>query len=331
MTTKLNFILSDNNTNSVCRYCNDRFNATFEDLLICSECGEVCHQNCYVTTKKDKCHNETQIHESKIKEYSMQKYIDVQTLKRTNYVPSFTDYMRALIFRTPYLLFHFGLLYLDYIYGNFTGKYSKCRYKIFLNAISYGLNINFTIIGKEKLESDKNNKIIYVTNHVSFHDVFTIPRFINAGAISSVSTLRHIITQILSKYTNVLFVKRGDNNKEKSIVDQLNDFVRDNGSVVVCPQGLLGKYNTISKFRTTAFRTKYKLRPIVLKYDQDISSIDPLKMLLYPKINGEIHIMDITEIAKNETPEQYAERIRIEMANKCGLLLSNVNSRDIKD
>lgn len=324
---------SDTVTNSICTLCNTRFNATLENLVVCGECGLVYHQKCYLTNsilmKKDKCHNSLPIPESEIKKYSIQKHIDMHSLKKTNYVPSITDYCRAIFFRAPYLLFHFTLLYVDYTYGYFFGKYSKNRYKTFIKAVNYGLNIKSKIIGQEKI--NPNNNVVLVLNHVSFHDALIIPKYINTSAIASVSVLRHILVQILSKYTNVLFVKRGESSKDKNIVDQINDFIDMNGNIGICSQGLLGKYDTLSKFRTSAFRTKHPVQPIMLKYKQDVSSIDTLNILLFPRVDVEIFVMDITKIDINETPNQFTERVRMSMAKQCNFTLSNVYSNDVKD
>lgn len=335
---------SNDKTNSVCLYCDKRFNATIEDLVVCETCGYICHQSCYVcymhhikhitNEGNSKCclctnANINVIHENDISTYSEQKHVDIQTLKMTNYKPSIKDYLRGFVFRVPYLLFHFSLLYMDFLYGNIFGKYSHYRYKTFLNAIAYGLNVNSTIDGQEKIK--EKSKVVYVVNHVSFYDALTIPRYINSGPIASISVMRHVLVTILSKYTNILFVKRGDQNKTKSIVDQLNEFVDEHSNVIVCPQGLLGKYNTLSKFRTTAFRTKYPIQPVVLKYKQDVSSIQPLHMLLYPRVDIEIHVMDPVSKPDDKTPDQFADEIRNDMAIKCGFKLSNVHSKDIKD
>lgn len=330
---------NDNDTNSVCKYCKQRFNATLEDLLICSGCGKVCHQKCHFI-KNDhtkKCHYDTEtcntnltntlhvIHESQINIYSKQKYIDITSLKKTTYCPTMKDYLRGIFFRAPYILYHFAFLYIDYIFGHYT----KQKFKTFMDSLSYGLNINSKIIGKENL--DPNVKVIYVSNHVSFHDVLTIPRHIETGTMASISTLKQLFAKIMSKYENVLFVARGDNNKSLDVVTQINQFVDKNGNILICPQGLLGKYNSITKFRTSAFRTNYPVQPIVLKYKQDVSSMNIFDIFLFERVDVELHVMKIKQINDNETPEEFANRIRNEMANECNLLLSNVDSRDIKD
>lgn len=321
---------NSSDTNSVCKYCNQKFNATLEDLLVCIECGNVCHQRCYMidSGRNKKCHQDTPIHivhESQIKKYSQQKYIDIISLKKTNYEPKFVDYTRAIFFRTPYMLWHFMSLYVDYIFG----YYTKQKLKTFIDAVAYGLNINSKIIGKEKLDPAIN--VVYVTNHVSFHDVLTIPRYIDTGTMASISTLKHLLANVLSKYVSVLFVTRGGSDRQLNIVDQINNFIKKNGNILICPQGLLGKYNSISKFRTSAFRTNYPVQPIVLKYKQDVSSMSAWKIFLFERVDVELHVMDIKKINTDETPEDFANRIRNEMANECGLLLSNVDSRDVKD
>ena len=317
-------------TNSVCRVCNERFNTTLEDLLVCKVCHNVCHQRCWILGGDKVCHKlATPIHESDIKNYSPQKYIDICSLKRTNYIPSFTDYARGIFIRMPYLLWNFALLYCDYTYGNIFGTYSKTRYNKFLDAIACCLNINSKIIGIDKI--NPNNKVVYVSNHVCFYDALTIPRHINVGgAIASVSVMRHTTVKIFNKYTNVLFVKRGYASETKSIVDQINDFVNKHNNILICPEGLLGKYNIINKFRTSAFRTNYPVQPIIIKYKQDVSSINPLDILLFPRVDIEIYVLDPI-VNTTLTPLEYAENTRASMARMCGLLLSNVDSRDIKD
>lgn len=314
-----------NISNTICKYCNKRFNETFEPLVVCKECGIICHEKCYKQTDINKvCHLNSQIHESEIEKYSKQKQIDVLSLKRTSYKPSIKDYFRGIFFRIPYLFFHFSLLYLDNVFG----FNSSSRFIKFLDAVAYGLNINSKIINKNKLI---NSKVIYVSNHVSFHDALTLPRYFFTGYMASITTQKHFIFNILRKYANLLFVERGKNDRKISIIQQINDFVDKKGNILICPQGLLGKYNSISKFRSSAFRTKYPIQPIVLKYKQDVSSMSSFNIIFYDRVDIEVHVMDPQYIKENETPEEFSERVRQNMAKECDLMLSNVDSHDIRD
>lgn len=325
------------NTNSVCTICRIRFNASLEELLVCDMCEQVFHKKCYESIKFDQIDKFIHLNCVSNKEkYSMilesdvaskisqQKHIDIVSLKRTNFKPSFEDYLRGLM-RLPYMLFHFGIFYFDYYFK----IYNQKRFYNFLDAVAYGLNIQSTIVGKEKI--DNSIPKIYISNHVSYHDILTIPKYIDTGAIASISTRRHIITQILEKYKKSLFIKRGDSNRDKPICDQMNEFIENNGSLLICPQGLLGKYNIISKFRTGGFTTKFPIQPIVLKYKQDVSSMSAFDIFLFKRVDVEIHVLDIIYNNNSCSPKDFAEKTRIMMANKCELLLSNVDSHDIAD
>ena len=326
-------------SNSSCPYCKKRFNTTLESLSVCEECGEISHEKCYQKYNNHnpdclndnlvhhKCHNSRYVNESflfKKSKVLKQKYIDIVSLKRTNYKPSLFDYFRGIFFRIPYLSYHASLLYINTFLGyNMNKQFAK-----FLDAVAYGLNINSTIYGKEKLNNMGN--IIYVSNHVSFHDALTVPRYIKTNCMASVCT-KNMLVNVLEKYVKILFVSRGDKNKKENIIDQINNFVEKNKSILICPQGLLGSYDTISKFRTSAFRTKFPVQPIVLKYKQNVSSMSSFNMLFFDRVDVSINVMDLEYPLNNETPDEFAERIRIKMANECDLLLSNVESHDAVD
>lgn len=315
-------------TNSSCMYCKIRFNTTLENLSMCEICGCVSHSSC-VKNLINTCCYENSIKEEDVKDKYEQKYIDLLFLKKSDYVVTKKDFLRMMLFRLPVVLTSFGLLCCDYFVGNITKKYNKTIYNFFIKSLRYVLNINSKIVNQEKLITD--SKIIYITNHTSFHDSLILQEIIPPNALASASVLKDFQNVVMSKYTNALFVKRGETNKKTSIVEQINNFIEKYGNITICPQGLLGRYNIINKFRTSAFRTKYEIQPIILNYKQNVSSLTFFEILCFPKIDVEIKIMDKMNIKENESVEEYSERVRQIIAKEYNFGLSNVISKDIKD
>jgi hypothetical protein len=202
-------------------------------------------------------------------------------------------------------------------------------------------------------------KVIFVSNHVGFIDALILPRFFRSGVIASISASSTLFGSIFSHYAPTLVVERGSN---KNTVQLMNRFLSQDAryaSMYVFPQGMFAHVNSITRFRSGGFATRYPVQPIVTRYAQDVSSLSLLEMLCYPAVDVTVHVMDVVprEAAEDQDEDQdrgaendedpggrhgeeaaararlYAERVRRLMASHVSppLLLSNVDSYDAVD
>lgn len=310
--------------NSTCKACGIRFNDDWPKLVVLKPCNHLCHEECATTGSKCQiCGTDVveTLHEHNIVK-DCQDAINVASVKKCSYVPTFFDYLR-LLWRIPVIVYQFGLLYKDYRFNSVTYETIKRR----LRSIHKVLNINITVNGLEKI-NDSEPKM-YVCNHVSYHDALILPRYMRAGILSSKGGMSSTFARVLGAGFNVLMIDRGTS---KNTVSQMNDFVKQkNDSLFIFAQGMLGSYRTLTKFRTGSFATNYNVQPIVLRYKQDVSSMSFFHILCFPSVDIELTVLDVVPKSESSTAEEYCERVRHLMAESGGFRLSEVDSHDVKE
>lgn len=333
------FVMSS--VGSVCKFdnCKKRLNFDTRNVLVCTKCSNIYHEDCVNNCGKmcinDNCNCSTFISENNLDTRS-QDYINVLSTKKTKFKPGICDYLRLFKRIIP----------LMYYYTRFWWYSSKeCvdnkELDIFLTGLHWCLNINVTVTGLEKI--DPNVKKVFVGNHHSEHDALIIPLYIKAGVIASVSVNKTSIGRMMKKYTNTLTIKRGVRNNtspntlekkcEPSTVDQMKTFLENEESngFFVFPTSIFDQIKTLSKFRTGAFAMGYPIQPVILNYEQDISSINVMHILMLSRLDLKLTVLDLIYPKKNQSAKEFAEEVREIFRDIGGLKLSNVDTHDVRD
>lgn len=312
-------------SNSVCTHCKRRFNISHEDIAFCSSCGSLRHHRCVVVSGYGRCPRCEDVDAQWLPETdascSQQKRVDIHSLKKTPFQPTIWDYLRVFS-RIPPLMVHFGVFYIHFLLSD----YRREVFVNFLEAVNSVLNIHVKVVGFEKL--DCTERVIYVSNHVSYHDALTLPRFVDSGVIASVSASSSFMGNIFKRFAPTLVISRGSG---QNTVDLMRQFLMRHPSLYVFPQGLLGRWDTLTRFRTGAFALGLPVRPVIAKYRQDVSSMSLFHLLCHPRVDLEVCVMDTMECGEGEEIAVFAERVRLEMAQYVNFLLSDVTSHDAVD
>jgi len=300
------------------------------ELSLC-ECNMAYHTNCVKDiTECVRCQSTSSniIQEKCITDN--QKLLDIKTLKKAT-VPV-TLYG---ILRVPYRVFSLIIIslfvYINYLFGNTNKRILTGAFR----AICYVMNIRVKTVlsNSESSESSELKKItssskVYISNHMCYYDAIILSQYVQCGAIGSAYVMETLLGKILKTFTDIITIVRGTS---QNSVQLMNNYLDTGKSILVFPQGLFGNYNTLTHFRTGAFATRYNVQPIILKYVQDISCLDPVDMLMFDNINVNVHILEPIEKLENESVPEYAERARNIISEHCELKLSNVDSRDTFD
>lgn len=335
---------------SICKvnFCNKRLNYDTRKVVVCSKCSTIYHKDCIKKCKtsctNQNCDNYVFIDEDSLDPNS-QDYINVLSTKKTKFRPGFFDYVR-LFYRLFPLLYYYGKFWLN----SKKSVIDRLDLDQFLREVHQCLNINVTTKGFEKI--DPTIKKVFVGNHHSEHEALILPLYIKAGVIASISINKTHIGRTMKLYTNTLTIKRGHsksvtfrtdeeysnllNNKTTNIsntVEQMKDFLMNdkNNAFFVFPTSIFDQYQTLSKFRTGAFAMGFPVQPVIIKYKQDISSMNMLHMLMLERLDVEIIVSDLIYADKNKSIQEFAEEVRNIFRDVGGLKLSNVDSHDVRD
>jgi 1-acyl-sn-glycerol-3-phosphate acyltransferase len=312
----------------LCHKCNNGIHQIINGKAeLCDDCDENIIRNCcnkYCTTEK--CN--TMI-ASIMKEDNLnlpdQKKIDIMSLKKTTYKPSICDRFRAT-YRAPSFLAAWAFFWFDCKSTN----YSYNSFKRFLRAYHFITGIKIATVGLEKLKDDENNKTIYVGNHVATLDAFILPYKIKSGVLGSKKAIEvNSLSRMMKKCADIISVDRG---KSTNTVQQMKDFMETRDTLFCFPSGMFTSYDSIPLFRSGAFVIGHRIRPIIIEYEQDVSSLNEMDMILYyPRVNATIHILDPIVQEQGQPIEEFIELVRTTMANHCKFKLANIDSHDITD
>lgn len=309
--------------NSTCPSCKKRFNKSLKEIIVCYPCEHYYHRECFdnnISCKCfiDSCDNSLISYKSKC-DFNLndQHSINLTSLERTPYIPSYYDIFRAVFYRVPLLSY--------YLFRFLIAKKSYFALQKTLTDVSLTLNINVKLKGDEYIDDKKK---VYIANHSSFLDALIIPQFIITGAVASISQANNYFGKLMKECSHVYFVERG---KINNSVEKIQSHIEKYGSLLFCPEGLFSHIKTLTQFRTGAFATKFNVQPILLLYEQNVSSLSMFNILCNPKTDLVLKILPEEKRGVDESVYNFTERIRKNMAIEGNLLLSNVSSRDIVD
>lgn len=189
--------------NTTCPLCKHRFNSSLKQIIVCFPCEHFYHKECFDKNINLKCCIESCdniLHLCKSKNdfcSTDQHAINLLSLEKTSYVPTYYDMFRAIFYRVPFISY--------YLFWFLIRKKTYFSLQKLLTNINHILNINVKLIGDEHL--DNTNKI-YVSNHCSFLDALIVPCCIISGAVVSVSQSQNPFGKMMKDCTHVYFVER---------------------------------------------------------------------------------------------------------------------------
>jgi 1-acyl-sn-glycerol-3-phosphate acyltransferase len=188
-------------------------------------------------------------------------------------------------------------------------------------------NTKITIIGENKLSIP--GKKVFIANHTNELDFIVLFYILKCGFLASSLLNKNIIGRQLSKIIPCLVIERG---KSVNTVDKMKQFVDDNGSICLFPEGVKSHPSTLIEFRTGAFNIGYPIYPVVITYKSAFAdeSIKNFILKLSSKKDLEITIQILNPEYPPFTPKDI-QLIRLKMAVAGKLMLSRVSNRDIVD
>ncbi len=189
-------------------------------------------------------------------------------------------------------------------------------------------NITMKVHGLEKLKQEP--KKVFICNHSAHLELAIIYYLFGAGFLATNIIGNSPYIDYIKNIVPLLTVSRG--NEKMSTVKMMQDFVENNGSICVFPEGFLTHPDTICRFRTGAFHIGFPVYGIIIKYN-DIVVDGYVNGFLYKlcgkrDINIDVHIIGPFYPPFND---KSINKIRYIMATKGGFVLSRVSNRDVND
>ena len=152
---------------------------------------------------------------------------------------------------------------------------------------------------------------------------------LKCGFLSSVEIN---LTQIGRQLTQIVPLVLIDRGIKSSTVDKMKEYVENEGSLCVFPEGMQTHPKTIINFRTGAFNVEHQVYAVVIEYDLPVADMVVKDFIL--KIMSEQNINIKVKILGPYLPpfnEKDIENIRIDMADAGHMFLSRVSNRDLEE
>lgn len=207
--------------------------------------------------------------------------------------------------------------------------------RLYIQKIMDTCNIKINIINHHKLLPNTEKKI-YICNHVR-GDIDSAILFMmlekGTGFVGSKRIQKNKVLKDLLKGVPIITFNRNSKNKSsKSVVQKMMNFMKDNNSLVIYPEGTTtGDHTLLNKFRTGAFVLGYPIQPLYLKYslscDYDNAVYSTLSMLTK---NEEV-LLNVMDPFYPPFDKEKIENIRKYMAEANDAHLSRVTDRTIID
>lgn len=308
--------------NSKC-VCNKGLIWIKNEVIMLNPCEHLIHKNCY-----DKYYNKTcpycytnieyitKLNDFKHNKQIYQKCIDI--LSMTNFDKMTKESPLEILKNLPHFLV--TLCKIPFTRGIKSGKL-LCKDIFDMN------NVKINVTG---LEYIKNEPKVFIANHTSNIDFMIIFYILGTGFLSSASIKKNIISRQLLNIIPCLLIDRSK--KNQSTVNKMRDYVTQNGSICLFPEGVMTHPKTLIRFRTGAFNIGYPIYPIVITYNNVINDDSIPKFILKLASNNEINVnVQVLEPFYPPFDEHKIEKIRMCMAYAGKLMLSRVSNRDIND
>ena len=231
-----------------------------------------------------------------------------------------------MIFRLILIIILFIITFVGYVYLNFNAWWVKITFRLFFTLCNIQ---NITINGVYKLDKlyNSNKKFLIVSNHKSMFDIFlSFYIYPNICILTSkaAANIFPLFNNLNKKIGNIVFDHLIKNqNITDLIYDKVNNRKAKDNMLVIYPDGMnpipIGK--NIANFKTGAFRHKFDILPIVIKYKN--WSIDPThywykgehpfigfsKVLLDGNCEVTVDVMDLVSCEDDMSVEEYRDYV----------------------
>lgn len=309
--------------NSKC-ICEKGLNWIVTENVIIEPCEHIVHKICWLDkdicpicqNSCDKYYNEYELSQlMKTDKTYYQKYVDIHSMKNINYI--YEKNTKNLIYSLPHIFDILGRLPFSHGYND---GLQLCK-DTFTVA-----GVNLLIRGKEN--NTECSKVI-ILNHTSYLDFMVSFYVFHASFLSSTAIKDTWIGRKIMDIIPLILIERGS---KSNTVEKMKEYIKENGSICLFPEGFMTHPDTIIRFRTGAFNTGYPVLPAVIKYDPVIADSNVFDFL--QKLGSSDGINIIVNILPLEYPpfdDNKIEKIRKKMAKIGNMALSRVSNKDIKD
>lgn len=188
-------------------------------------------------------------------------------------------------------------------------------------------NTKINIINENKLI--KNDRVIYIANHSTYYDFVPMYYVLRSGFVASTFALENPFGKILSKIIPLVFVKRGFSSDSVKLI---NNYLCKHRSIAMCPEGIITNKDSLTKFRSGAFKVNATIQPIVIKYNSYVHETNILyslvKIMAVKKIDIDVTVLDPIYPPHND---ESISHTREKIAKTGGFSLSRVSNYDMID
>ena len=134
----------------------------------------------------------------------------------------------------------------------------------------YVLGIKANFIGEEKLQDDKKNNYLIVSNHLSYLDILILASKIPSAFVTSTDIKNTPFLGQIVTLAGCLFVNRKDKTNIKNEIKELREALNYGLNVVVFPEATSTNGDEVIRFRHPLFEasiaTESPILPLTLNY-----------------------------------------------------------------
>lgn len=187
--------------------------------------------------------------------------------------------------------------------------------------INRGGNVCVHYFGKEYVQKDNDEGILFVANHQGRYDgiaVYTALQDFPFSLLADKDRINFPIYREIFLMTNGIIVDYHDLRKQIMLMKEMGDRLSQGNSFLAFIEGKYGdNKNTLQEFKTgvlrPAYQSKCKIIPVVLYDTYKVYSISSLK-----KVYPEVHFLEpiYYEEYKNYDKKELSEIIKTKMQNK---------------
>ena len=180
-----------------------------------------------------------------------------------------------------------------------------------------------------KNKEDNNQKMVIISNHVSYMDSLILHYLFRSGFVSSDFINQTDLGKIISKKLKLLIFKRG---VDTNMVEKIKEYLEEFKKIVIYPEGAFSNNETIIRFRTGAFHVGATIVPVVIKYNKVIYDED-FKLMLFKLITQEEIIVNvyINDFFYPPFDNDKIEKVREHMINVGNMEKSRVSNKNIRE
>lgn len=308
-----------------CKCVCDKVIMWTEDATISLDpCEHIIHRKCL--SDKTKCpicscaltkyYNEKELQKLSLTDNSYyQKYVDIVSLKNPSYLSKINT--NKVVKRLPSTI--------DVITKILTSKGFDKMKEISEKMLTM-FNTKMIVHGQEHITDERK---IIISTHTSILDHMVIAYLFRCGFLSSITIMKSYFGRLVTGIVPMLLL---DRTKKENTVERIKNYVTNEESLCLYPEGVITHPDTIIQFRTGAFNTGHPVQPVVIKYDTTVHhwSIDVSvqKLLSLDELTIEVFILPM------EYPPFTAEKIesiRQKMGKAGNMALSRVSNKDINE